>query len=105
MKKQYAKLTKAGSDAIAAVYAELKKVAAEREIVLFDPDAVDTDEVYNYPSAYTVDKHDFHISGVVQKIAGDKFTMFKLGEEFGETDEYPIDELEVWSAIELLKYL
>jgi hypothetical protein len=87
---------------VESVYANLEAFTKKRKLVLFDPETVDSDAVYNFPFAFNVDKHEFHISGVVQSVYKGKFILFHLGEEFGDTSELGIRDIPVEAAIDIV---
>lgn len=103
--KNFKEIQKLAIEANEKVMEIIMSEAKKRDVILFNPETIDNDAVYDFPFVDFVSRHGFHVAGVVQKLSGDNMTMFHTGEEFGETTELPITDLLNESAIIILDYL
>jgi hypothetical protein len=92
---------------IANVQHTVRTLTAENPLILFDKDKADaeTDDLYDLPYGYYVDKYENYNQGAIQRVCGDEVTIFLTGERFGETWELSLTELPIESQIDLLTYL
>lgn len=68
---------------------------------LLDDNGNYLDEIYEQPYGYIVDKHQYHISCVVQKIENGIAYLLGMYEESGEQYECSVNELPIETIIKL----
>ena len=110
-KKQITKLVEQANNAIVNVPHALRTLTADKPLILFDKDKIDTkegvssDEIYDFPIGYYVGKHGDYLQGVVMKVEGDNVTLFLTGEEFGDIWHQYLSDLPFETLVDLLEIL
>lgn len=100
-----------GWDTIRAVSDAIKELTAEKPLVLFEKDkmnkegGIHTDEVYDLPYGYYVDKYSDYIQGAVMNVKGDDIQMFATGDEFGTVYDIELSYIPFESQLQILQML
>jgi len=95
------------SKAIANVYHTLKTETEKNPLILFDKDNIesDSDELYDLPIGYTVNKYGDYLQGAIWKVEGNDVTIFFTGEEFGQLYSIELTDVSFDNQSDLLTYL
>lgn len=89
-KAELESLTKQGWDSIRSVAKAIRELTAENPLVLFDKDklnkegGLNSDELYDLPYGYNVDKYSTYQQGAVMEVQGGDVKLFLTGDEFGQ---------------------
>ena len=85
----------------------IKTTTAEKPLVLFDKDKVNsTDEdILNFPYSYTVTDNNDYVEGAIWKVEGNEVVLFLTGESWGELYYQNVNDLPFESQIEILKLI
>ena len=104
-------LQEQGWDLIRSVAAAIEKLTADKPLVLFEKDkmnqegGLNTDEIYDLPYSYNVDKYSTYQQGAVMEVQGTNVKLFLTGEEFGELFHVELSSISFDNQSDLLTYL
>ncbi len=104
-------LQKQGWDSIRSVAAAIEKLTADKPLVLFEKDkmnqegGLNTDEIYDLPYSYNVDKYSTYQQGAVMEVQGTNVKLFLTGEEFGQVFDSELAYVPFECQLQILSYL
>jgi hypothetical protein len=104
-------LAKQGWDNVRAVAKAIKELTENNPLVVFDREKLNqegglsTDELYDLPIGYTVDKYETYLQGAIMFVQGNQVKLHLTGEDFGQEIWVELDELPFESQLQLLTLL
>ena len=111
MKEQLKELQKQGWDSIRNVAKAIRELTAEKPLVLFKKDelnkegGLNSDELYDLPYGYNVDKYSTYQQGAIMEVQGSDVKLFLTGDEFGQVWDSELEYVPFECQLQILSYL
>ncbi len=105
------KLVELCNDCMNGVTDAIKTLTAEKPLILFEKDKLNTDEgiasdeVYDFPFVDLIGRHDDHFSGVIMSVQGEDIKVFLTADEYGQVWDANLDDVSFSAQVDLLQYL